>query len=596
MNAPEKPDQTDATHKKQLGETSPSMAAKIPTRISASKSGLVVTCSLDSGQKLGKYEIRRKLGQGGMGSVYLAYDPMIEREVAIKVLIPEVSINDDLLKRFLLEARSIGKLNHPNVVAVYDIGYEKSICYIVMELLTGGSLADFKLGPEPFAWKEACELIAQAADGLVAAHAKGLVHRDIKPENLMQSDRGTVKVVDFGLSKLLDSTTDSKEAMTQVGQILGTPHFMSPEQFQNVHVDVRSDIYSLGVTLFRMLTGEFPFQDCSSIIQVMYAHMEQPVPDPCQVNPNLPPGCRNIIDRAMAKSREHRYQHAAAMAADLRALVVSGQTTNPSTRKKIDCQRTSAVVVEPAKLAAMMLRNSLKKAGAESVTVCYAANQAIKVVDEKIPDLLVTALQLPDCTGIDLLLKIGQDERFRETVLVLYSSDYSPRILNDILTQGPISVISKSVNQQEFVQALGAYSRLQLKIGGPSPTANVDSVRTLIGCEGGRVPRELAELIRQIGLLDVDITTLDSLQESRLPSDIHNYELLFLVPDQQHQQSDQQRLVELISNLPDSDCTAVAVLPNNGELRMRAIRRRNFAAVTDVLCDADRMKRLLQSF
>lgn len=532
-----------------------------------------------------------------MGAVYLAYDPMIEREVAIKVLPPEISANEELLKRFLLEARSTGKLNHPNVVAIYDIGHQDSTYYIVMELLNGGSLSDFEPGSDLLAWKEVCEIIAQAADGLAAAHAKGLVHRDVKPENLMRSDQGTVKVVDFGLSKLLDAANDTRTALTQAGQILGTPQYMSPEQFKNADIDFRSDIYSLGGTFFRMLTGQFPFQDCVSIIQVMYAHLEQPVPDPCQINPNLPPGCREIINRAMAKLPEDRYQQAADIAADLRALIATGQKSEPSVREALpeaDRPLESAVVIEPAKLPAMMLKNSLANAGAESVTVCHQATEAIGLVSQTVPDLLVTALQLEDLTGIELLSKLSQDDRLRETMLLLYSSDSSPDVLSSIRTQGTIAVVSKTAKPEELICAIHACSRLQVESEFSTAAVEASAVRTLVGCEAGRVPEELAELIRQTGILDLDVTSLDKLREGSLPRDSEDFDLILLVRNQAEETTDQRDFVELVSSLPAANYTAAALLANAGRVRLRAVWRQAFSAVTNVSCDEKRMHRLLQ--
>jgi serine/threonine protein kinase len=181
---------------------------------------------LAGGTTLGKYLIRRFLGQGGMGTVYLAFDTLIEREVAIKLLSPELSSNAESLRRFLGEARSIGRLNHPNVVAIHSIDIWQGQYYLVMELLTGGSVAELaeKRGTLPY--QEAAGILAQAARGLAAAHQAGMVHRDIKPANLMVSRDGVVKVVDFGLSRFLHAVPSGPDQATRVGQIVGTPHFI----------------------------------------------------------------------------------------------------------------------------------------------------------------------------------------------------------------------------------------------------------------------------------------------------------------------------------------------------------------------------------
>ena len=164
---------------------------------------------LPAGEKIGKYQVRGLLGEGGMGAVYLAFDPLIEREVALKVLSQDVGNSEVALQRFLGEARAIGRLNHPHVVSIYDIDQWNGRYYLVMELLSGGSVAGLAEQKGALPWEEACELVAQAARGLAAAHAAGMIHRDIKPENLMLTKDGLVKVVDFGLSKLLDASNDT---------------------------------------------------------------------------------------------------------------------------------------------------------------------------------------------------------------------------------------------------------------------------------------------------------------------------------------------------------------------------------------------------
>ncbi len=269
------------------------------------------------GDKIGKYEIRLKLGSGGMGAVYLAFDPMIEREVALKVLSPELSRSPTALQRFLGEARAIGRLNHSHIVSIYEIDQWEGHYFLVMEFLGGGSIADEVQKRQFLSWQDACRFTAQAAHGLFAAHEAGLIHRDIKPENLMLSKDRTVKVVDFGLAKLIDSVHSSQSAVTRVGQIMGTPQYMSPEQFESSNVDSRTDVYSLGATFFRLLTGRFPFQDSTTIMQVMTSHLTKPPPAPTDYLPEVPVGCNRIVARAMAKQPGDRYQRMDEFAADL---------------------------------------------------------------------------------------------------------------------------------------------------------------------------------------------------------------------------------------------------------------------------------------
>ena len=272
------------------------------------------------GRRLGRYEITALLGVGGMGVVLRGHDPSIERDVAIKVLPADLSADEASLNRFLAEAKSAGKLNHPNAVAIYEVGREGATHYLVMEIVSGGSVADRLEQSVAFSFSEATRITIDACKGLSAAHQVGLIHRDVKPANLLLTPDGTVKVSDFGLAK---RTQSQSMQITQVGHIVGTPYYMSPEQVESRPLDARSDIYSLGGTYYSLLTGKCPFQDSSSIIQVMYAHCNAGAPDPREVRSNVPSACAEIVLRAMAKLPEQRYQSMGEMRADLEAVLAA---------------------------------------------------------------------------------------------------------------------------------------------------------------------------------------------------------------------------------------------------------------------------------
>ncbi|HTL30562.1 MAG TPA: bifunctional serine/threonine-protein kinase/formylglycine-generating enzyme family protein [Tepidisphaeraceae bacterium] len=280
--------------------------------------------ALPIGSMLGKYKITAVLGYGGMGNVYAAEDPMIKRRVAIKVLPVELARDKALTDRLMLEAQAAGRLNHPNVVTIYDVNHADGHYFIVMELVPGGSVQDYLARKGSPGWRAATKLVGEACKALAAAHEIGLVHRDIKPSNLMLTNDGHVKVADFGLAKVEASDATMH---TQPGTILGTPAFMSPEQCRGDKVDLRSDIYSLGCTYFAMLTGKPPFEAASSM-QVMFAHCSAPIPDPRSSNVDAPDGCVEILQKALAKNPEDRYSTAKAMLADLRAVLGGGSVTN----------------------------------------------------------------------------------------------------------------------------------------------------------------------------------------------------------------------------------------------------------------------------
>jgi len=268
--------------------------------------------------QLGRYEVIRELGKGAMGVVYLGKDPKINREVAIKTLRFEDEFEPDDMKamkeRFFREAESAGRLVHPNIVTIYDAGDDGDISYIAMELLSGTDLKDFTTKGKLLPVNETLEVIAKVADALDYAHKQGVVHRDIKPANIMRLKDGTIKVTDFGIARI---TSQSK---TATGTVMGTPSYMSPEQLAGSKVDGRADLFSLGVTLYEMLTGEKPFTG-ESVATLMFRIANTPHQDIMTLRADLPPGTEGIVNTALQKTPDERYQNGAQMAADLRALI-----------------------------------------------------------------------------------------------------------------------------------------------------------------------------------------------------------------------------------------------------------------------------------
>jgi len=462
------------------------------------------------GTTIGKYAIRSFLGEGGMGAVYLAFDPLIEREVAIKVLTHEVSKHPASLQRFLGEARAIGRLNHPNVVSIYDIDQWNGRYFLVMEFLSGGSLAESVETRGALDWKEACEVIAQAANGLAAAHGAGMVHRDIKPENLMRTKDGIVKVVDFGLSKLTEAADDTRTAVTKAGQILGTPHYMSPEQFESKEIDARADIYGLGATLFRLLTGRYPYHDCPSVVQVMTAHLTKPAPVPTQFSSSIPKECDRIVARAMAKRAADRYSTATELATELLALVQSqgpGERTVP-VNEPIDGDRPleSAVIVEPTRMLAAMLKDAVSRTGAASVEAVQTGHEAARLVQHHAPDLLITAMQLPDGKGIDLLETLCRNSQMHRTTVVLHSSDST---IDDLLAVGPAAnliLAPKKARPDHILHVAHAGGPCVVKQGPLAVPVDPLAVRLVVVIDSERAPDALADMVRELHLLDVSVT------------------------------------------------------------------------------------------
>jgi hypothetical protein len=266
-----------------------------------------------SGKKsIGQYQILEEIGRGGMAVVYKAWQPSLERFVALKVL-PQYFLHDaEFLARFQLEARAAAQLSHPNVIHIYDTGEAEGIHYIAMEYLEGGSLSQ-RLAAGPLQPRDAQGILAQVASALDYAHARGLIHRDIKPANILFTADGRAKVTDFGIARAGDGTR-----LTQTGTVMGTPEYMSPEQAEGRPVDHRADLYALGVVLYQMLTGRAPFRGTTPHT-TLHAVIYEPPPPPRQINPALSADTEKVVLKALAKRPEERFQRGAEMVSAFRA-------------------------------------------------------------------------------------------------------------------------------------------------------------------------------------------------------------------------------------------------------------------------------------
>ncbi|MCU0726196.1 MAG: serine/threonine protein kinase, partial [Planctomycetes bacterium] len=248
------------------------------------------------GQSIADWEVVQKVGEGGFGMVYKAIDKNLQRPVAIKVMLQSLSSNLEFVQKFYREAITAAALNHPNIVGIHRVGRDeqRNLNFLVMEFLEGRTLADCLEERGPFSLDEAVPIILQCADALAAAHDKNIVHRDIKPENIMMDSRGVVKITDFGLAKTLSSDQKSTKVM-------GTPHFMSPEQFEGKSVDGRTDIYSLGVTFYFLLTKAKPYKG-ENTVQIIYSILTQEPQPVTELAPEVPEEIWRIIRKMIART------------------------------------------------------------------------------------------------------------------------------------------------------------------------------------------------------------------------------------------------------------------------------------------------------
>jgi len=318
---------------------------------------------------LGRYEIISELGQGAMGVVYKAIDPLIDRVVAIKTINLGLALDEkeEYEARFYQEAKAAGRLSHPNIVTIFDLGKSGDIAYIAMEFLQGRELRDILNDNQRLPVDNVLSIVAQVALGLAYAHEHGIVHRDVKPSNVMVGADGHVKITDFGIARM-----ESASVRTQTGMVLGSPKYMSPEQVMGKLIDQRSDVFSLGVVLYEMLTGRAPFVG-ENVNAIMYQTLNSIPPPPGSLNSAVPDMLNFIVAKALAKGLEDRYQSAKELADDLRACrEAMPQSVSPlaSTKASISLSDETALVPrvenidEPAQAPTLGLSTSFDSFGA----------------------------------------------------------------------------------------------------------------------------------------------------------------------------------------------------------------------------------------
>ena len=319
----------------------------------------------------GRYELRGLLGRGGMAEVYEGFDLRLGRAVAVKQLSAQLAADPTAQARFGREARAAASLNHPNIASVFDTGEdtdpatEISIPYIVMELVEGSTLRAVLNEGAPLPPERAFSIVKSLLDALAQSHAAGIIHRDIKPANVMITPAGAVKVMDFGIARAVDETSTS---LTQTAAVIGTAHYLSPEQASGKSVDQRSDLYSTGCLLFELLTGRAPFVGETSI-SVAYQHVrEEPIP-PSQLNPELSPAVDAVVLKSLAKDPDERYQSADEMKADI-GLLQTGGAGPTRVRPTPPVLPTPATV--PLAAAAVARRDRNRACGSSAAGGCSA--------------------------------------------------------------------------------------------------------------------------------------------------------------------------------------------------------------------------------
>ncbi len=437
-------------------------------------------------ETLAHYRIVSLLGKGGMGEVFLAEDTRLHRKVALKVLLPEVADDTEKLARFVQEARAASALSHPNAAHIYEIGEAGGRHFLAMEYIEGETL-EKRLTGDPLPMTEIISIATQVADALDAAHSRRIVHRDIKPANLMIGARSHVKVLDFGLAKILPVTGTEIPASSQLatqfltsgGVVLGTVSYMSPEQALGRDVDHRTDLFSLGVVLYQMASGKLPFAGASA--QETLARILQSPPDALgRLNYELPEEFERIVRKCLEKDRDRRYQSARELLVDLRNLERAPSAAAEKTRSG----SIRAVIVDDEELARLLLREYLTQAGGvEVIAECANGFEAVKAIAERKPDLVFLDVQMPKLDGFEVL------ELIDPSVAVIYVTAYDQYAMRAFDAHA-VDYLLKPFSPDRFKKAL---ERARQRLGEPASAAPRISAAELSAA--ARAPEQKLERI-----------------------------------------------------------------------------------------------------
>lgn len=445
---------------------------------------------------LGNYTVLNRLGEGGMGEVYKAIHRRMRRVVAIKVIRKKLATKQ-FVERFRREIQAAARLTHPNAISAYDADECELGDFLVMEYVEGADLRRIVEKTGPLSVKDAIDAVRQAARALAYAHQHGLVHRDVKPANLMRDLTGCIKVADLGLARLAEEDDDPMQetSITAEGLMAGTIDYMAPEQGVDADgVDGRADIYSLGCTLFYLLTGR-PVFETKAPVKRLLAHRIDPPPKLHQVNPQASPELDAIFQRAVAKQPDQRY---ATMDQLIDALDQCEHRRPAPAQSPAQSWATRAVIVEPSRLQAAMISKLLNELNITDITNCTSAAEAIEALTFVPADIVLVSLQLADTSGLQLAERIRDELRWSRVAILIMTSDHvAPSFQEAITRLGLVALIRKPFGSAALRDAI---SKLQNAAPAkPAPLTGLAARRVLIVDDSSIARKSIQKTLTELG-------------------------------------------------------------------------------------------------
>jgi serine/threonine protein kinase len=575
---------------------------------------------------IGNYQVLDRLGAGGMGTVYKARHRRMKRVVAIKVLSRNARLSDEFVQRFQREVEAVARLSHPNIVMAYDADEAEVGHFLVMEFVNGRDLATEvqKRGPLPV--PEAVGCILQAARALEYAHGQGIIHRDIKPANLLREVGGVVKVADLGLARINDTRGQPPEnasALTQAGTIMGTVDFMSPEQALGAtNVDHRTDIYSLGCTLYFLLTGRPPYQD-ASLMAILLKHREAPIPSLREARSEVPADLDQVFRRMVAKKPDERFASLAEVVRALVALTIvpaqqampplplAGQPEPQSPTVSITPTNQDAAIqtvafvpasepvpagktillVEPSRTQAVIIRKYLQELGFEETITTPSGQKALTIARESLPRVVISALHLPDMTGVQLAQQIRDELKTAAPGFVLISSEAESSGAGSLSKCGKAVLLHKPFTPEQLAEALKSVSgEAQLEKPAVAESVELGTLRVLIVDDSAPARLHVRQVLE--GLCPAQFT--EAADGAQAVAAVARESFDVIVTDYNMPYMDGGDLVAYLKqNLATATVPIIMVTTEKDPVKLEAVRRLGVTAVCNKSFRPEEVRRII---